>query len=104
MKNDIDLLPLEELAIRFGAIKRVYENSPGIDRIEFTRLQLSELITVLLKNERKLLCERIKAEDDRFYYDINREGIGGERDHEMDANDCIKVILGEWTGYERKVK
>ena len=102
MSEDIDFLPLEKLAIRFGGIKRVYENSPGIDRIEFTHEQLFELVSVLLKNERKRICAEIKAQDDLFYTD--REGQGSEHDHEMDAVDCIKVILGEWNGYKREVK
>lgn len=86
MNDDFELLPLEELALKFGAIKRVYENSPGIDRIEFKYEQLFELIGTLLSNERKLLCERIRAAD--------KHSLDG--DYMMDSEECIKVILGEW--------
>ena len=85
MNNDIDLLPLEELAIRFGAIKRVYENSPGIDRIEFTHEQFHEFVKNVQTRERLNICSEITREDDSY----------AESDYMMDSNDCIKVILGE---------
>ena len=93
MNNDIDLLPLEELAVKFGGIKRVYENSPSIDRIEFTYQQLFEFVKNVQKRERLTICDEIKKQDDLFY--SNREGKCSEHDHEMDAGDCIKVILGK---------